>query len=142
MDFPRELKTSSGVVIRANPDKTTTVLGRFQADTTEILGNMDYVKSTLISGPAAPGSFNLLNVPDNIVAALKPGTFWDTYNKPFLDAAIQRGDDIVVATKPELRFLKRTDGSLSGFGREMQYLESKGFLYDSVTGFMRMRGGQ
>jgi filamentous hemagglutinin len=90
----------------------------------------------------APKSFNLLNVPDNIVAALKPGTFWDTYNKPFLDAAIQRGDDIVVATKPELRFLKRTDGSLTGFGREMQYLESKGFLYDSVTGFMRKRGGQ
>jgi filamentous hemagglutinin len=69
MDFPRELKTSSGVVIKANPNKTTTVLGTFLDDTSSLInGQLGTPKSTVISGPLRPGSFNLLNTPDELTS--------------------------------------------------------------------------
>jgi filamentous hemagglutinin len=61
---------------------------------------------------------------------------------PFLDAAIQRGDDIVLATKPEQRFLTRlaSDGSgaieTTGFGKEYEYLKMQGYVYEAKTGKM------
>ncbi len=77
IDFPRELQTSSGVMIRANPDKSTTVLGSFRSDTDRIMQSLDYQQSTVIGGPAAPGSFNILNVPDAIATKLGSERFWN-----------------------------------------------------------------
>ena len=66
--------------------------------------------------------------------------FWNEVNKPFLDAAIQRGDDIVLATKPENKYLFKSDGTLTFFGREIQYLERKGFHLDIASGIMKKVG--
>jgi hypothetical protein len=140
LDFPRELQTSSGIVIRANPDKTTTVLGSFRADTDNIMSWLDYPKSMVVGGSPAPGSFNRLNIPDEIAAKLGSERFWNEVNKPFLDAAIKRGDDIVLTTRPDVKFLFKADGSLTFFGREIQYLESRGFNYDAVSGSMKRIG--
>jgi hypothetical protein len=74
------------------------------------------------------------------VWALGPEKFWQQVNKPFLDAAIRRGDDIVLATKPDPtipNLLKRADGTLTGFGREFEYLRSQGYSYDVATGTMK-----
>ena len=144
--FPQVLNTSSGVVISANPDKATTVLGTFYSDTGRIINEeLGLPKSMLIEGSTQPGSFNLLNTPDSLYKALGPDRFWDQVNKPFLDAAISRGDDFVMATNPnEWTALNRRlpDGTVtrSGFGREYDYLTSKGYVFDSQSGKMIKRG--
>ena len=102
----------------------------------------------LINGEVQPGSFNLLNTPDSLYEMLGPDKFWQQINKPFLNAAIARGDDIVLATKPDFRpfspnpgesgnMLGR-DGALTGFGREVDYLIRKGYVYQPATGRMQM----
>ena len=144
-NFPVEIRTSSGTVIRANPDKTTTVLGTFADDTKQIINaDLGLPKSMVIDGPTQPGSFNLLNTPDSLYATLGPDRFWSEVNRPWLDAAIGRGDDIALATKPTPSALNRVqpDGSTvrSGFGREYDYLTSKGYRYDPVTGKMSKSG--
>ena len=67
--------------------------------------------------------------------------FWDDINKPWLDEAISRGDDIVLATKPEGKvmqsFNKLTgEWGPSGFAREYQYLIERGYHFDSTTNMM------
>ena len=141
LDFPRELRTSSGIVIRANPDKTTTVLGRFALDTESITKmQLDLPLGAVNTGPTRPGSFNLLNVPPEMVRRLGDERFWNEVNRPFLDAAIARGDDIVLATRPSLVTLEKVlpDGSTarSAFGLEFDYLKRNGYRYDSATGYM------
>ncbi len=141
--FPKEIKTTSGVVIKANPDKTTTILGAFTADTKRIINQeLGMSKSMAIDGATQPGSFNLLNTPDSLYTALGPEKFWQQINKPFLDAAIARGDDIALATKPEGKVLisPKDPSVLSGFGREVKYLEAKGYQYDPTSGHMCLGG--
>lgn len=53
-----------------------------------------------------------------------------------MDKAIERGDDIVLATKPDPKLFKNTKGEQTGFGREYEYLESKGYKYDASTNKM------
>lgn len=114
----------------STPNKTTTILGNFRSDTSKILSELNYPK-TLNFGEKN-GGYNLLNVPDRLNKS--PSQFFNDFNKPFLDKAIERGDIIVLATKPTKRTLNRLlpDGSLtrSGFGREFDYLISKGYRYD------------
>ncbi|MGY0329735.1 hypothetical protein ACWWAE_06250 [Xylella fastidiosa subsp. multiplex] len=149
--LPNEIRTSSGIVIRPNPDKTTTVLGTFLNDTNRIINEDLFLpKSMIITGPTQPGAFNgtfnLLNTPDRLYNVLGPEKFWEQVNKPFLDGAIKRGDDIVLATKPNRAPFNpnkdlsgnfyRADGGLTGFGREIEYLEKNGYIYQAATGKM------
>ncbi len=98
---PDTIKTSSGVDIHPTPGKTTTVLGRYGTDMSDIIGNqLDYPKTTDF-GPK-PDGYNVLNVPDDLA---KTGDFWENYNKPFLDEAIKRGDPIDLATEPTSKVL-------------------------------------
>ena len=64
------------------------------------------------------------------------GQFWDKFNKSFLDKAIERDDDIVLATKPDPKLFTNIKGEQTGFGREYQYLNSKGYVYDAQTNKM------
>ena len=137
--MPKELSfgTSSGVKLTAVPDKTTTVLGSYGKDMQHILSELDYPK-TLDFGAKKSG-FNVLNAPDSLYK--NPDQFWKDYNKPFLDEAIKRGDVFPLATKPTNRFLNRRNPDTglierSGFGREYDYLISKGYKYDSATSSM------
>ena len=69
-----------------------------------------------------------------------PDQFWNEVNKPFLDQAIQRGDNITLVTKPTDSVLNRTlsDGTVvrSGFGREYDYLLQHGYTYDKASSVM------
>lgn len=67
-----------------------------------------------------------------------PDGFWNQYNKPFLDAAIERGDEILMATPINNSTLYTTTGDLTGYGREYYYLLSKGYEY--VDGKMILKG--
>lgn len=71
------------------------------------------------------GGFNFLNIPDNIANA--SSDFFNQYNKPWLQQAIQRGDDIVLATRPvnQSDFITAT-GQLKGmYAEELKFLCSK-----------------
>jgi hypothetical protein len=130
--------SNSGITIAATPGVTTTVLGSFANDLDTIInGDLAYPK-TLDFGPN-PGGYNLLNVPDHLADT---GSFFAVYNKPFLDAAIQRGEVIALATRPTEAFLNRVlpSGAVvrSGFGMEYDYLISKGYRFDSATSTLRI----
>jgi len=129
----KELPTpSSGVPIRSNPNKTTTILGSYDMDMGRIINKeLKYPKTDDFG--AKPNNFNVLNVPDSWYK--NPEQFWNDYNKPFLDEAIKRGDDIVFATKPTANVLRR-DGKLTGFGKEYFYLKEHGYKYNPKTSLM------
>lgn len=120
---------TSGASLTAEPGKTTTILGRYNPDMKEIVNELGNQKS-LDFGPKS-GGFNVLNVPDNLYNT--PDQFWQEYNQPWLDQAIKRGDNIVLATEPTAGKLTDSTGALTGFGREYNYLLSKGYIYDSTT---------
>lgn len=93
---------------------------------------------------AKKGGFNVLNVPDDIYKSLTREQFWEKYNKHWLDEAINRGDDIFLATKPEgpvLSYVDRITGEevITGFGREYNYLIERGYVYDAATNMMIKR---
>ncbi len=126
--------TTSGIVIGKRAGKTVTILGKYDLDISKILKELDYPK-TRDFGPKRD-RYNVLNVPDNLYETAEQ--FWLQFNKEFLDAAILRGDDIVLATNPTQATLNLFDdaGSMlgrSGFGREYDYLLSKGYVFDDVT---------
>ena len=95
---------------------------------------------TMYFGPR-DGCFNLLNVPKELYDVKGPERFWEEYNKPWLDAAIARGDIIVLATEPTQEVCYFNDSKLgkqlTGFGREYQYLLDHGYYYDEITHQMR-----
>ena len=69
------------------------------------------------------GGFNFLNVPPELEKAAGD-KFFELYNIPWLDAAISRGDDIVLATKPTMLNIYSDTGKLTTFGEELKYLTS------------------
>ena len=140
-----EYTPTSGVDLVATPGRTTTVLGRFGADTGAIINELGIPTSDDFSG--RPGGFSLLNVPGDMYLetpshpALTPQQFWDQYNRPYLDAAIERGDVIAMATRPDpSQLVDATTGKLTGFGREYYYLLSKGYTYNSTLSVMEKVG--
>lgn len=132
--IPERITTSRGIPIEPSPGQTTTILGSYRADMQNIIENQLNYPKTSDFGPK-PSGFNVLNVD----TPLKGDAFWDQYNQPFLDSAITRGDPIRLATPPEDNFLYRSDGSLTGYGREIQYLSGKGYYFDPVSHSMVKR---
>lgn len=123
---------STGVTIEPTPGKTTTVLGRYQPDMKSILDQLGAEKSSDF-GPKT-GGFNVLNVEAPVDMSAEE--FWTTYNKPFLDQAMARGDKIALATQPTPTQLTNALGEPTMFGREISYLQENGYTYDSVTNSM------
>ncbi len=105
------------------------------------------------------GGFNILNVADERVTDWS--TFWKTYNKPWLEEAISRGDDIWAASSPldinllfkkldkvpvdKLKtpqdlaeYLKNLNDpdilqQISGFGNEVRTLSQHGYTYNTTS---------
>jgi hypothetical protein len=129
--------TTSGAVLEAESGRTTTVIGSFADDMRSLLSHSGNLKTSAI-GQSRPGGFNLLNVADEIYKR-NPGAFFERYNRPWLEAAIERGDRIVFATRPLWgtggNLVRRgKDGfTLTGFGREYSVLRKHGYVYDPVS---------
>ena len=103
-----------------------------------IIAEMEYPKTFDFGSKI--GGFNVLNTPDSFNR--NQIQFWKDFNKPLRDDAIQRGDNIVLATKPDYGNLNRFDPETgkwvrSGFGKEFDYLNLKGYKYDPSTSVMR-----
>ena len=120
-----------GNLIRTVNNRTTTVLGRFK-------GGIEYVKATgKWRCGQNTGGINLLNVGDDayrqVIAEGGDDLFWNTYNKPWLDDAINRGDNIRIVsdpTDPANLFKNGVDGERTMFGREIEHLENKGYTFE------------
>ena len=159
---------SSGAKIISNPNKTATIVGNYTRYPytvgdmktlvgEELLGNL---KTSQFS--AKKGGFNVLNVSDEAIASHGGfNEFWDKFNRPWLDEAITRGDDIWAASNPlELNllfkdlslvpvnslktsealanYLKNLNdpavlNKITGFGKETQVLSQNGYIYNSTT---------
>lgn len=134
--MPKELTRipTSGVPLRADPARTTTILGRYDDDMKHVLDELGYPETTDF-GPNK-GGFNVLNAPKNLYK--NPEQFWDEYNRAFIDRAIERDDNFTLATTPKWDTLTRRDPDTkmtthTGFGREFRYLREKGYRYDRAT---------
>ena len=133
-----EYKPSSGIILEANPKKATTILGVYAIDMNKIIKELGKAKS--LDFGARSGEFNTLNIPDELYRT--PDQFWEEYNRPWLDEVIERGDIIKMATDPTPDNLYRINLStgveeLTGFGREITYLEQNGYIYDEILKEMR-----
>src|SRR5690606_18019378 len=75
---------------------------------------------------------NILNRPDSYY---DPSTWWDDYNKPWLDTAIKRGDEIHLATIPTKKGdIVDDSGKLIGsYAEELNHLANKGYKPSNVT---------
>lgn len=140
---PKKLnyQTTSGVILIADSNRVTTILGRYVDDTGAIISELKLPK--LMKFDIKNGKFNLLNVKDGLYKT--PEQFWQQYNKPWLDKVIARDDIILLATKPEPKYLyimdeAKTVKELTGFGREYHYLLEHGYKFDKAT--MQMIKGQ
>ena len=134
---------SNGIELKGVEGKTTTVLGSYKKDTKHIIKELKNIKS--FDFDAKDGGFNLLNTPDECFDSENPEQFWNEYNKPFLDKAIQRDDIFRFVTDPIDSFMYRPNwntGSreLTGFGREINYLVENGYEYDWVLKEMKKVG--
>lgn len=135
-----EMQTTSGVVIKATEGKTTTVLGTYAGDTRNVIDDQLILAKNPDYTAANNGGFNVLNAPDGMYKT--PDQFWNEVNEPFLKAAVERGDEIYLATKPNFSAANfggnvyKPDGTLTGFGREIEYLTNHGYKYNSLTGKM------
>ncbi len=109
--------TTSGIWLKTSPGRTTTVLGRFTYDTENILKQLNLLKSNSLDGNI--DGFNVLDVTEEY-ANLPDDVFWETINKPFLDAAVARKDVIILAT--DERYFIKEDGTESIYYREYKYL--------------------
>ena len=158
------LNVSSGARIIANPNKTATIVGNYkrfpwhQGDMKELIPELLGDLKTQQFG-AKKGGFNVLNVADEIVTDWSK--FWDEFNKPWLDAAIKRGDDIWAASNPMdinllfkkldvipvdrlktpediAEFLKTLKDpkilqQITGFGNEIKLLSENGYTYNEIS---------
>ena len=119
---------TSGIQIKATPGKTTTILGRYGPDISYIIKELGLTKSTDLGSNA--GGFRVLNMPDDYYITAEQ--FWNEYNKPFIDIAIENGDVIYMVT-PITNSNLYLPGSteLTGYGREYFYLLEHGYEYDN-----------
>ena len=127
--FPNEInyQTSSGVKLVADSERTTTILGNYRMDMSNIIEELNYPKT--LDFDSKQGGFNLLNAPDSLYR--DSDQFWEQYNKPFLDQAIDRNDSILLATQPTKRVLVNVEtGEATGYGRELKYLNNRGYDFD------------
>ena len=145
---------SSGARIIANPNKTATIIGNYGFGDMKIIVS-DELLSNLKTQQFTDkkGGFNVLNVSDESIAANGGhANFWSNFNKPWLQEAVNRGDDIWVASDPmDLSLLRKdmsgkavnfdrvkaalqdpflTTEDMSGFAKEIKLLIDNGYTYD------------
>ena len=77
------------------------------------------------------GGFNFLNIP----VSPDMNTFFEKYNKPFLDRAIDRNDDIIIVTPINdiINDLQKGKMSQGMYPLEIKYLVQKNYRPINIT---------
>ncbi|HEX8547727.1 MAG TPA: hypothetical protein VF691_12245 [Cytophagaceae bacterium] len=119
----------SGKLINISSSKTTTLLGRYYPDLMNVFNELGSFKNVGLG--ETMGGLNLLNKPNHYY---DKATWWNAYNKPWLDRAISRGDDIYLAT--EVRFDKLYDlakKEITSYGYELKLLVDSNYKPQNLT---------
>ncbi len=112
--------TKYGGDIVCVPQKTTTIVGRFE-DMIDGGGTGEIINSGLSKSGQNIGGVNVLG--ENIPAGWNNQQIWDNVNEPWLRAAASRDDVIRAVSDPTLPSnIYKADGSLTFFGREHELL--------------------
>jgi hypothetical protein len=153
----KEVKLHGGNKIKLDSDATTTITGTLD-DTNAIARRGERLPGATVMGENT-GGINILRSPkwkaiqDKYQALKDAGDlttywksvtdeFWETVNKPWLDDAIVRGDHFRFVSNPadeEALFVTAGKGNQfvldsgkriqSIFGREVEYLKAKGYIF-------------
>lgn len=124
--------TGFGGDIVTNPNKTTTVLGKWIDPAGG--GTKEIIESGLSKSGENLGGLNAL---DELVDGMSSLDIWNTVNKPWLEAAVSRGDIIRAVSDPNVlsNMTNPTNfNGLSFFGMEHDYLINiANYTYDAIT---------
>ncbi|WP_142785928.1 hypothetical protein [Changchengzhania lutea] len=119
--------------IVTNPNKTTTVIGKW-IDSVNDGGTKQIIESGLSKSGENLGGINALN---EVVDGLSSSEIWNTVNKPWLEAAVSRGDIIRAVSDPNVASNlanPNTFNGLSYFGMEHDYLINiANYTYDTIN---------
>lgn len=105
VDNPVWKTTYKNVTLTPNPEKVTTIVGKWSHDTGPFIDELGPTHWNMFSANidgtqvAKNGKFNLLNI-DLSGKNLTEQQIWEQLNKPWLEQAMERGDDIVLASDP------------------------------------------
>lgn len=133
-----DVRTYSGAEFKAHPNKTTTILGLYEPDMKKIIPLVypkDYNVGTPIGKSENACGFNILNLPNEIFTA-SPKTFFQKHNLPWLAKAVERGDEIILATPPEFYYLFEAVNKPnvnSGFAQEVKFLVEKDYKPQNIS---------
>jgi hypothetical protein len=157
LEVSEDVELFGGNTIRLDPEQTTTITGVLD-DTNKVAKRGVAMPGSTVMGENV-GGINFLRSPKwgAIQAKYKPiaeagdtakywrlvtDEFWETVNKPWLDEAIARGDKFRFVSDPvsdATRFVTSKKGTFvlddsgnrikSIFGRELDYLKSKGYTF-------------
>lgn len=137
--------------IYSDPKKTTTIIGKWSGELSELfqVSHSGDFNIYLISGKFDnKGGFNLLSIEDWSkikneleVKGIKSGTkefddyIWDNYNRPWIESAMQRGDNIILWSDPnyKINLLKAFDNGDIGktfYSRELDFIKLNAPTYN------------
>jgi hypothetical protein len=120
----------AGTLTTLSTSKVNTMLGRFRPDVANLFEELGSFKNVGLG--ETKGGINILNKPDYYYDA---ASWWSAYNKPWLDKAIQRGDDIRLATIPtKAEDIIDASGNLKGaFAQELDHIATKNYKPVNIT---------
>ena len=125
LNGPQTIKLTQGLdTVTTNPNKVTTFIGKTKE--TQLLKDQ-FGDFRNIELGETPGAVNLLNMPDTY---WNPSTWFEDYNQSWMQRAIDRGDDIYIASEINYSSLMNIskDGTEYGsyFALELNELVSAG----------------
>ena len=122
--------TIAGKNVNLSTGKVNTLLGRFDPDVLNLFDELGSYKNVGLG--ESPGGINLLNKPNFYH---DKNTWWNAYNKPWLDRAINRGDDIYLATIPKKAgdFVDEAGKLKGAFAEELDYLVKRDYKPTNIS---------
>ena len=119
----------AGKAVKFSTNKVNTMLGRFRPDVENLFNELGSFKNVGLG--ETKGGINILNKPDYYYDA---STWWSAYNKPWLEKAIGRADDIYLVTIPTKSEDIILNGKLLGaYAEELNYLAVRNYKPVNIT---------
>lgn len=118
----------AGQTFTLNSNKVNTLLGRYYPDVQNLFNELGSYKNVGLG--ETKGGINLLNRP-NHYPYTGPQQWWDAFNYNWLKNALDRGDDIYLATKDFSKLMDK--GKITTYAYEVRYLIQRNYKPVNVT---------
>jgi len=138
---------SSGLRLGQNGNYGNAIIGVYNPDMRNILFGLKYPKVSRINPnfPVPAGqTFNLLNTTSQVFnnAERKRGGFFFKINAPWLRRMVLSSRTIYAASKKEFMYKNGRNGALTGYGKEVWYLEHIARPLDLARWRYKLVGGR